>query len=104
MSEKQETTEQRLTLIVEELASEPASYFCDEYVLEVDYIVSMSRYLKGVIVCTGTGGPHLELNTQEREVVGYWGGKRVARYYSESDKVQEFWEEYAEGSDFLNLN
>lgn len=63
-------------------------------VLDVEYTTSASGDLLGVTVCVGTGGPHIELNTRRKSVIGYWAGcDPIYRHYSESDRVLEFWEE-----------
>ena len=100
------TTLEMLIDIVEALAQEPPGHFCyeDTYededgnehfggVLDVEFHVNYKRQVNGVTVTTGTGGPHIELDTRRKKVIGYWAGEVVQRHYPKSDQVHDFWEE-----------
>lgn len=61
-------------------SDEAARYILSAWPLE---IVEHGRRAPGgewetthVVVVFGTGGPHIELDTSERAVMGYWGGDR----------------------------
>jgi hypothetical protein len=46
---------------------------------------------KGCVVVTGIGGPHIELDTERGEWIGYWGSDRVNVYATRG--VIDYWEE-----------
>jgi len=48
----------------------------------------------GVVVVFGTGGPHIELDTNERAVVGYWGSDRFE--WTVSGAVVDYFEQWAD--------
>ena len=64
-----------------------------EFILEVQSIKSGDT-LTGVILVTGTGGPHIEVNTRDKTVYGFWGSNQAeAMIYSESaNALNEFFE------------
>ena len=71
--------------------------YCEEHnggVLSVEHHVSSGGGYD-VTVCVGTGGPHIELDTREEMLIGYWGGEEVRVRY-DADKCKEVrsnWEE-----------
>ena len=117
---EQETTHEMLTKIVQQIAQEPAGYFChdgvyceevdcdgvdengdycdkhDGSVLDVEYHISGNGDFLGCTVCVGTGGPHLELNTRENVIIGHWSNNTVRKHYVDASEVNEFWQEMYE--------
>ena len=65
-----------------------------EYILEIQSIKSGDT-LTGVILVTGTGGPHIEVNTRDKTVYGFWGSNQAeAMIYSESaNTINDFFEQ-----------
>lgn len=51
----------------------PAMKFLDAC-LELDLVRSTDGRLKGAILLRTTGGPHIEVFTEQRLIVGSWGG------------------------------
>ena len=75
--------------------------YCDKHngsVLDVEYNISSNSGFLGCVICVGTGGPHIELNTRCKQVIGYWGSETVRKYYSEAEEVATFWEEMYENT------
>ena len=73
--------------------------YCDSHngsVLDVTHHVSHNYSGNGshnVTVVVGTGGPHIELDTRQQQVIGYWGNTTVRKHYPHTSEVNEFWEE-----------
>ena len=76
--------------------------YCDEHngsVLDIEYHVDARGGFIGCVVCVGTGGPHIELNTREKAVIGYWSGcEPIRAHYSDAKEVALFWEEMYENT------
>ena len=84
-----------LEAAVKNAASEDYEYWTSEYMLDVDYVVSMDGDVKSVEVTSGTGGPHIMLDTRNSEVVGYQSGLRFTWNVSPlmCEQVVEHWED-----------
>jgi hypothetical protein len=46
--------------------------------LDIEYIISSNGEYKGGVVVTGTGGPHIEIDTVHSRVNGYWWGTEAS--------------------------
>lgn len=82
---------------VDDLSVSPAESFMSEQALDVDVIATMSgKQYRGVIIAVSVGGPHIEVNTLENNVHGYWGGEHVTRRFIDGfgldDYCAEMWE------------
>jgi hypothetical protein len=77
---------------------EEAREYLDNDVLEIYGVwhgrTRDSSDLRGVVVVTGTGGPHIELDTAKGQWIGYWGGDTA--YASASREVIDYWEQTIE--------
>ncbi len=45
--------------------------------LDVDITRGTDGKLRGVIAIVGVGGPRIELDTRQQQVIGYWGNEEV---------------------------
>ena len=52
------------------------TYFDD--VLDIEYRINSRCNYVGVVLTVAVGGPHIDIDTREREVKGYWGGDRAS--------------------------
>ena len=71
---------------------------CEQHegsLVDVKYIIHKRGGFIGAVVCVGTGGPRIELDTRSKQVIGYWGGcDPVYEFYPDSESVAAFWEEH----------
>lgn len=51
--------------------------YLNEYILDVEFVVSPPRSLRSVCLARTLGGPSIYIDTREHGVVGYWGGERA---------------------------
>ena len=74
---------------------EGAKFLNDEHCLDIQYIVDKDKKYLGSRVLVAFGGPNIWINTQKREVEGYWWGEQAtAKYYYDSDELDEVAKEY----------
>ena len=98
MNQAMKSTKEMLREHVKGLAGEPVEYWTEEVdnnCLELLLIKGSDNSLDGVIIVAGTGGPHLELNTRDGIIYGYWGGDTEVWSIGMS-KAREITEYYAE--------
>lgn len=60
--------------------AEPVSicdWMCDGGALDYDFIVGPSHEYRAARICLTAGGPYVEVDTERRAVVMYWGGERT---------------------------
>ncbi len=53
-----------------------SEYFDD--VLDIEYIVDRNKEYRGANITIATGGPHIEVRTQDKDVKLWWGGKEAS--------------------------
>jgi len=74
---------------------EGAKFLDDEHCLDIQYIGDKDKKYLGSRVLVAFGGPNIWINTQKREVEGYWWSeKATAQYYHDSDELDELAQEY----------
>ena len=74
---------------------EGAKFLDDEHCLDIQYIVDKDKKYLGSRILITFGGPNIWINTQKREVEGYWWSeKATAQYYHDSDELDELAQEY----------
>ena len=79
---------------------EGAKFLDDEHCLDIQYIVDKDKKYLGSRVLVAFGGPNIWINTQYKEVQGYWASeKATAQYYNvpskyDADELDELAEEY----------
>lgn len=56
------------------LTSETLFDFLNEEVLYLQLTRNVHGYLTGAVLTTSVGGPHVEIDTRQRTVTGWWGG------------------------------
>ena len=48
--------------------------FLNEEVLDLQLTRNVHGYLTGAVLITAVGGPHVEIDTRQHTVTGWWGG------------------------------
>ena len=93
-----DTDKQRLKALAVEYAEKDADFWnnqTDATMLQADFIVSMDGAIKNVRVLAGTGGPHIRLDTERREVQVSQSNHVEVAYVSTElcDAVIAYWSE-----------
>lgn len=55
-------------------------------VLDINYIINSDKSYKGAILLVAFGGPNIYIDTNQKQVQGYWGGDSYIQEYFE-DKL-----------------
>ena len=79
-------------LVDEELVDTGLTYY-EAY--SVNYTYSQYGELTGVRVLLAGGGPNIWLDTEAREVQGFWGSDRYSKYCGNCDYVLHYFEEFS---------
>ena len=98
MNQAMKSTKEMLNDYAKELANEPVEYWTEEVndnCLELLLIKDTRNSLAGVIIVACTGGPHLELNTRDLTITGYWSGEKTV-WHIDATKARAITEYYAE--------
>ncbi len=61
--------------------------------LDVKLTVDLLGRVSEIYVVTGTGGPHLEIETHTSRVIGYWGKEEIWRRIDD-EKADRLWNYY----------
>ena len=81
-----------IVLSEEELEGESLKYY-DAY--SVNYTYSQWGELMGVRVLLAGGGPNIWLDTEAREVQGFWGSDRYSKYCGDCGYVLDYFQEFS---------
>jgi len=72
-------------------------------VYNIDYIINHNKIYKGARLLVAGGGPNIYVDTQEKQVVGYWLDDKIeVPYYEDNLGLDDYLEEIA--TNLFNLN
>ena len=71
----------------------PSGYDFLDDVYSIKWVINQDKSYSGAMLLVAGGGPTIWVNTEDKQVEGYWGGDKYIRYFDDDIGLDEACEE-----------